>query len=189
MADLSVEPADAGLQSAVGMQFEHAAAGTAIVGLEAGDLRPELHAGGGRGEHTHCTEALLALLVDMATDQGAHRRQARDDRLKRCAVAQSDAIKPGAAHRDRLMVQHHQRVRWTARPERSLEARQFGGGQFARSLSRDGAVEHDDPPRAQIVVTEMPEGRFGERLAEQLRVVVVARDAKHRLCLRSPVIR
>ena len=110
------------------MQFEHPAPRAAIIDLEAGGLRPELHTGGGRGEHPHGTEALLALLVHMAAEQGANRRQARDHPLERCAVAQTDAVESGAAYRKRLMVQHDQCVRGAVGPERRLEARQLGGG-------------------------------------------------------------
>ena len=130
------------------------------------------------------TAQRIVALVHVPPKNSAYLRMSIDDVEKLLGVDQTDGIEPTAAGLDRMMVQHDEHVKIAGAFESDLEAREFARPQQPLGAARHMRVEHHEAPAPKIVVAAVTERFARERLAKQVGIVVVARDAKHRFAER-----
>jgi len=105
-------------------------------------------------------------------------------RQQRRPIEQADLIEPGAAQRQRRVVQHDQHVAVSGLSQLLCQCRQRGRTEPAVRLTGDAAIQQHNPPAACIVLTADLKGRLLQARRQNLWQIVVARDAQHRFAQR-----
>ncbi len=120
-------------------------------------------------------------LVHVTPDDGAQARIAVGNRKELVGILQADRIDPATAHAHRVMMQCDEHVALAGVRQARIEARELRGAHVPESLSGHAAVDHHDPPGAQVMETTDLEGRGSQLAAHEFAIVVIAGQAPYRL--------
>jgi len=142
--------------------------------------RQELRAGRGGREQPDRAAIAVVLLVHVTPHHRPNVPMRVDHAPELIAVREADGVDPAAAHLDRMMVQaHHGMLRRTR--QRAIEPLQFLRRQASADVAGIAAVEQYELPPVGRVGSAHLERRPAERLAHGDGLVVISRDAEHRL--------
>src|SRR4051812_18479275 len=115
----------------------------------------------------------------MAPGHRAYLRMAVDDRPEFVGVREADVIQPAAVHRDRMVMQAHQRMALARHAQFLVELGEHLDRDAAAGLVGYDAVEQHDAPRADVGRAVEFERTPRERGAHLRHEVVIAGDAQY----------
>ena len=144
-------------------------------------MRHELRTGRRHGQHAYALASRVVQLVHMAPDHDTYAGVAVGYAKKLFGILQRHGIDPAAAHRHGVVVQGNEHVALASAGKRCVEAREFRAAEAPMRLARHAAVEHHDPPVAQVMSTAHMEGWRGQLATHGVHVIVIARKAPHGL--------
>ncbi len=170
---------DAAVDLAGRVEFELPVCGRFRIQRKGIAFGQELGAGGGRGKQLHIAAPAFERLVHMSPDHGTYVGMRVHDLPELGRVGQTDAVKPAAAHRDRMMMQAHQSMVVHA-VQRFRETIQFLPGQTATHRASFITVQHDDLPPLRAEGSADLEWLAGQFRAHGIGDVMIAGNTEHR---------